>query len=67
MQDTLTILIVALAVAYLVRAAWLRFYGQKGSACGSCPSCSANDTIKSRPLVTISLDLSHARPQSGKE
>jgi hypothetical protein len=67
MQNVIAILIVAAAAAYLARMAWLRFYSQKGGSCGSCPSCSANDSIKQRPLVTISMDLSHAKAQSRQE
>ena len=67
MQDALAISIVAVAVAYFIRAAWLRFYRQKGGACGSCPSCSSNDSIKSRPLVTISMDVPHAESQGRRD
>jgi FeoB-associated Cys-rich membrane protein len=63
MQEILTVLIVATAAAYLARAAWLRFYGEKGGACGSCSNCGTNDSIKSRPLINISLDMSHAETQ----
>jgi hypothetical protein len=64
MQDIFAISIVAIAAGYLGRAAWLRFYGAKGGACGSCSNCSsANDSIKSRPLVNISLDMPHAEAQ----
>jgi len=59
MQDILAISIAAIAAGYLARQAWLRFSRKQGGACGSCPSCSANDSIKSRPLVNISLDASH--------
>jgi len=55
MQDLLAIAIAAAAVAYLVRQAWLRF-ARKGGSCGSCPNCGPNDSIKSRPLVNITLD-----------
>jgi FeoB-associated Cys-rich membrane protein len=68
MQQVLTILIVAIAAAYLARAAWIRFYGEKGGTCGSCSNCSsANDSIKSRPLINISLDMSHAEAQKRGE
>jgi len=65
MQNIVAIAIACLASAYLARRAWLYFVrGQ--SKCGSCPSCGESDTIKSRPLVDISIDLSHAKSQSRK-
>jgi len=59
MQDIIAISIVAIAAGYLARQAWLRFSRKSGGSCGSCPSCGSNDSIKSRPLITISLDASH--------
>ena len=32
---------------------------QEGGTCGSCPNCGANDSLKSRELVNISLDGLH--------
>jgi hypothetical protein len=55
MQDLLAIAIAAVAAIYLARQMWLRL-SRKGGSCGSCPSCSADDSIKSRPLVNITLD-----------
>jgi hypothetical protein len=66
MQNAIAIMIVLAAAAYLARLAWLKFYSPQGGACGSCPSCSANDTIKQRPLVTISMDMSRAETPSHK-
>jgi len=60
MQDVLAISIAAVAASYLARQAWLRFSRKQSGTCGSCPSCNSNDSIKSRPLVTISTDMSHA-------
>lgn len=59
MQDILAISIVAIAAGYLARQGWLRFSRKTGGSCGSCPSCGSNDSVKSRPLVTISLDALH--------
>jgi hypothetical protein len=56
MQDLLAILIVAAAVAFLVRRAWLKITRRRGSACGSCAGCGAADSITSRPLVTLSTE-----------
>jgi hypothetical protein len=58
MQDILAISIATFAGAYLLRQAWFRFARKSSGACGSCPSCETNDSIKSRPLVNISLDTS---------
>jgi hypothetical protein len=63
MQDILAISIAAVAAGYLARQAWLRFSRKQGGVCSSCPSCSSNDSIKSRPLITISTDISHAKAQ----
>ena len=56
MQDILAILIVAVAAGYLVRQTWLRLASKRGGSCGSCSNCSASDSLKTRPLVNISLD-----------
>ena len=63
MQNVLAISIACLAAAYLLRRAWLHFVRGGQGKCGSCPSCGESDTIKSRPLVSISLDKSHAEAQ----
>ena len=63
MQNAVAILIACLAAAYLLRRTWLHFMRGGQGKCGSCPSCGHSDTIKSRPLVTISLDQSHAEAQ----
>src|SRR4029077_21023797 len=55
MQEVLTILIVATAAAYLGRLSWLRLTRQQAGKCSSCPSCSSNDLVKSRPLINITL------------
>lgn len=57
MQLTITLLIVALAAAFVLRAAWNVLRGGKpgcGTACGSCPSNAANK--KGEPPL-VSLDL----------
>jgi len=59
MQDLIAISIVAVAAGYLARQMWLRFVRRKGGSCGSCPNCGANDSLKSRELVNISLDGLH--------
>jgi FeoB-associated Cys-rich membrane protein len=59
MQDLVAISIVAVAAGYLTRQMWLRFARKKGGSCGSCPNCGANDSLKSRELVNISLDGLH--------
>ena len=59
MQDIIAISIVAIAAGYLARQGWLRFSRKSGGSCDSCPSCGTNDSIKTRPLVNISLDASH--------
>lgn len=64
-QNVIAIVIACLAAAYLARRAWLHFVRGEGK-CGSCPSCGESDTIKSRPLVNISPDMSHAETQSRK-
>ncbi len=56
MQDILAISIVALAASYLARKAWMRFARKQAGTCGMCSNCIAQDPIKSRPLVNISLD-----------
>jgi hypothetical protein len=56
MQDILAMLIVAVAAGYLARQAWWRFSRKQDGSCGSCSSCSSSESIKSRPLVSISLD-----------
>ena len=56
MQDFIAILIASFAAGYLLRKAWLRFTHRSGGTCGSCASCGSSDSIKSRPLVTISTD-----------
>jgi hypothetical protein len=59
MQDFFAISIATIASGYLLRQAWLRFARKSGGTCGSCHSCGSNDSIKSRPLVNISLDATH--------
>ena len=56
MQDILAILIAVAAAGYLLRKTWLRLTHRSGGACGSCSSCGSGESIKSRPLVTISTD-----------
>lgn len=56
MQDFVAISIVAIAAGYLARQAWLRLSLKRGGSCGSCSNCGTTNTIKSRPLVTISLE-----------
>jgi FeoB-associated Cys-rich membrane protein len=56
MQDIFAISIVAVAAGYLARQTWLRLASQRGGSCGACSNCSSNDSLKSRPLVNISLD-----------
>jgi hypothetical protein len=67
MQDILAILIVAIAASFLARRGWQRFARRQGGACGSCPSCSASDSLHSKPLVTITPIMSRAEPQSRSE
>jgi hypothetical protein len=64
-QNVIAIAIVCLAAAYLARRAWLRFVRGEGK-CDTCPSCGDSDTIKSRPLVSLSLDESHAEAQGSQ-
>jgi hypothetical protein len=63
MQDILAISIVAIAAGYLARQAWLRLSLKRGGSCGSCSNCSANRSVDSLPLVTISNTSSHAKAQ----
>jgi hypothetical protein len=60
-QDFLAILIAAAAAGYLARKLWLRLAHRSGGGCDSCSSCGSGDSIKSRPLMSISLDKSHAK------
>jgi hypothetical protein len=66
MQDAVAILIVACAAAFLARRAWLKLARRRAGACGSCGSCGSADSLKTRPLVTIATDFSHAKAQSRK-
>jgi hypothetical protein len=63
MQDFVAITIVLAAAAYLARQAWLHLAKTHSGTCGSCGNCSSNDTLKSRQLVNLSTDLSHAKAQ----
>jgi hypothetical protein len=56
MQDILAISIVVVAAGFLARQAWLTVARKGSGKCGSCSNCGTTDSIKSRPLVTISLD-----------
>jgi hypothetical protein len=67
MQDAIAILIVAIAAGFLARRGWQRFARRQDGACGSCPSCSANDAVPSKPLVTITPIMSQAKVQRRKE
>jgi hypothetical protein len=61
-QDVVAILIAVMSAVFLARKTWLRLAGQAGKSCGACHGCGANESIKSRPLVNISLDMSRATP-----
>jgi hypothetical protein len=62
MQDFIAITIVLAAAAFLTRQGWLRLAKTHGT-CGSCGNCGSNDTLKTRQLVNLSTDLSHAKAQ----
>ncbi len=51
MQDILALTIVALAAAYLSRAAWQRIAHKRSGSCGTCGSCASNQ----KPLVQIQV------------
>jgi hypothetical protein len=63
MQDAIAILIVAIAAVFLARRGWQRFARRQGGACGSCPSCSSSEALQSKPLVTITPIVSHAKAE----
>ena len=63
MQDFIAITIVLAAAAYLARQAWLRLAKNHSGTCGSCGNCGSNDTLKTRQLVNLSTDISHAKAQ----
>ncbi|MDZ4656757.1 MAG: FeoB-associated Cys-rich membrane protein [Bythopirellula sp.] len=62
MQDILALTIVALAAAYLGRAAWQRIMQKRTGSCGTCGSCASNQ----KPLVQIQSRISHAEAQGAQ-
>jgi hypothetical protein len=67
MQDYFAIWIVAAAALFLVRRMWLSIARRRSGTCGSCTNCGAGETIKTRPLVMIATDYSHAKAQRREE
>src|SRR5262249_9625703 len=66
MQDTLAIMIVLAAAAFLVWRVWQWSVKRRGGACGACSNCPSNPADKSPTLVSISPIGARARPQSGE-
>jgi hypothetical protein len=66
MQDLVAILIALAAAAFLARRAWQRLASRRAGACGACAGCSSRSQSR-YPLVSISLNPSHANPQTRQE
>src|SRR3954447_2222591 len=67
MQDILAILIVLAAAAFLSRRMWQALTRRRSGACGACSNCPSNSASKTPSLVTLSPNLSHAKPQRREE